>query len=318
MKDIITIGDTTEDIFLTNIQEAKTNKTKTQLIIKYPTKLIVKHIKKIHVAGNSANVAVGTSRLGLKTAIYTEIGKDQTGNTIKKTFKKEKISTKYIQTQTKKRTNYSVVLQHKEDRTILVYHEKRNYKLPKLEKSKWIYYSSIGEGYKKIEPQLINHIKKHKIKLAYNPGSIQLKDTKNCKKIIKNAHLTILNKEETKQILKTKENNIKKLLQKLKNLKTQIAIITDGPKGSYTYDGKNYYYQKTPKIKAKERTGSGDAYSTGIKAAQHNNKTIPEAMQWATTNSTSTRQHTGPEKGLLTKTQLQKNLKKHKLKTTKL
>ena len=308
MIDIISIGDTTKDVFLEGIQNVKT--TKDKIILEYPTKLVVKEIEAVHLAGNAANVAVGSSRLGLKTAFYTQIGDDIIGKNIQEELKKENIIKKYIKIEKNSKTNYSVVLRHKSDRTILVHHVKRNYTLPKLEKSKWIYYTSIGEGYKKIEPKLIQHIRKNKIKLGYNPGSIHLKDVANCKKIIKHCETVFINKEEAQKILKTKENNIKKLLQKIKNIGVQIAIITDGPKGSYAYDGEKYYYQKIPKLIAKERTGSGDAYATGFIGALLNKKTIPEAMKWGTTNSTSVGQHIGPQEGLLKKTQLQKQIKK--------
>ena len=72
--DLISIGDTVIDTYLP-VDEAKIlhDGNVEYLGLKYGFKIPVEEGMSI-VAGNAANNAVGSSRLGLKTAIYTNVG----------------------------------------------------------------------------------------------------------------------------------------------------------------------------------------------------------------------------------------------------
>ena len=127
MFDIITIGDATLDVFV-EIDEASVlctlEKENCVLCLSYADKIPVKKLTRVPGVGNAANVAVGSARLGLKTAIYTILGMDQTAKQICQTFKKEKVSQEYVVRDKKnKNSNYSVVINYRTERTILVFHE---------------------------------------------------------------------------------------------------------------------------------------------------------------------------------------------------
>jgi len=82
MYDIISIGDTTTDVFL-EIDQATVNctikKEICQFCVDYANKIPVNKMFRLYGVGNAANSAVGSARMGLKTAIYTIIGKDMPG-----------------------------------------------------------------------------------------------------------------------------------------------------------------------------------------------------------------------------------------------
>ncbi|HEB13640.1 MAG TPA: hypothetical protein ENI13_01525, partial [candidate division CPR3 bacterium] len=82
--DLITVGDTTLDVFLELEEEVKVIKDKTTgldyLGLVNAEKIPVKKLTIVPAVGNSANVAIGAARLGLKSAIYTILGEDQTGS----------------------------------------------------------------------------------------------------------------------------------------------------------------------------------------------------------------------------------------------
>lgn len=312
MFDLISIGDSTLDVFL-EIDEAtvlcELEKKNCQLCINYADKIPVKKVTKIPGVGNAANLAVGLTRLGLKTAIYTILGNDDIGKEIFHRFKKEGIAPDYIQFDKKRGTNYSAVLNFKGERTILVFHEPRSYKLPKFTKTKWIYFSSLAAGHESLHQPLIDFVIKNKVKLGFNPGTFQLKEgLKIIRPIIKASTLFIVNKEEAQKLAGEIED-IKELLLVLKKEEPEIVVITDGPKGSYAFDGKVFYFQDIFDVTVVERTGCGDSYSTGFICALICGRDIPEAMRWGTINAAFVLQKIGAQEGLLRKNELLKILK---------
>ena len=74
MFDIIAIGDATTDIFLSMDEKdplCKLDKKKSELKLKYTSKIPVKELHRVIGAGNASNHAFGAAKLGLHTAIYT-------------------------------------------------------------------------------------------------------------------------------------------------------------------------------------------------------------------------------------------------------
>ena len=255
-------------------------------------------------------MAIGAARLGLKSALYAEVGNDTQGIRLKQSLIDNKVSTKYFYLKKGEKTNYSVVLYYKGDRTILVHHEKRQYKFPKLEKSKWVYLTSMATGSQKIFKPLQAYLKKTKAKLGFNPGTHQIKlGTKKILPIIKICDVMFINTQETQTILNTKTNDFRKLTKGLYNLGTKIAVVTDGPNGAYCYDGTDYWYSPIYDVKILERTGCGDAFSTGFLSALAKGKTTPQAMIWASLNSAGVVQQVGPQNGLIKLSILNKILK---------
>src|SRR3989338_975805 len=96
--DLISIGDTAYDIFLELEEEVAVVNSdgKEYLGLINAEKIPVKKFIPIAGVGNAANVAIGSQRLGLKSAIYTIIGQDEIGKQTLDVFKTEKVSKDYI------------------------------------------------------------------------------------------------------------------------------------------------------------------------------------------------------------------------------
>lgn len=299
MHDIIAIGDSTLDVFL-DIDEASVHcnldKTKCFLCLNYADKIPVKKITRAF-GGNSANFAVGTSRLGIQTAIYTILGDEETGRNIYDCFKKENINVDYITFD--KNTTYSTIINFKGERTILTYHEPRTYALPQFEESRWVYLTSVSFDHANLHSQVMEYIKKTGIKMAFNPGLTQLRDgIEALSPLLKLTDILILNKQEAELLLGQKP--VKELLNDFANqYSVKIVVITDAERGSYAYDGKDYFEMPAEKVTLVEMTGAGDAYSAGFMAATIQGKDIQEAMSWGARNSASVVQHIGSQEGLL-------------------
>ena len=171
MFDIISIGDATIDTFLfVHDIEIKNINGQQKALLNWGDKLPVDQLFRT-VAGNAANNAVGSARLGLRTAYYTVLAHDAGGREIIHKMRKEGVSDRYIVLDDKHGTNASFVISYDGERTILVHHKHRKYQLPNLVHSHWVYLTSMGEGFEKIYRDLAKYIDRYDVKLGFNPGT---------------------------------------------------------------------------------------------------------------------------------------------------
>jgi ribokinase len=314
--DIISIGDTTIDAFI-ELHEASVHcsvdHTNCQLCFSFADKIPYDNLTLLP-AGNSTNNAVGSARLGLKNAFISAVGDDDQGKLIINELKEEGIDTQYIHVNKGAKTNFHFVLVFQGERTILVKHNKFQYKLPAKLDTKWIYFSSMGSGTEKFHKQLENSLNRQKdIKLSFNPGTFQMRMGANkLKGLYKRTEILFLNREEAQLVLKQQTRNVKTLLKGMHKLGARIAVITDGREGAYASNGsiKVWYLEEFPGPKI-EATGAGDAFGTAFTAAIHYGRSVPEAMTWGTINGGNVVLHTGPHKGLQTKAQIETYLNRH-------
>lgn len=317
MYDMISVGDSTIDTFI-KINDAHVSctvdKEKCELCVAYGDKIAVESVTHL-VAGNAANNAVGSSRLGMKTAIYVNVGADDAGFRIKKKLVEEKVSPDYIKVNEGMESNYSAVLNFQGERTIFVFHQQWKYDLPKMEPTKWVYYTSASASFVNgtFSTDLANFVKTNNAKLGYNPGTYQIKaDVKKYPEILAVCEAFFVNVEEAKRILGIPDETkieIKELLKKTRDeLGLKIVCITDGREGSYTFDGTGYYKLAEYPGERVEATGAGDSYATAFCAALFHDKPIPEAMVWGSINGASVVGQIGPQAGLLTVAQIEERM----------
>lgn len=322
MLDILCVGDAKLDIFL---QVPKNNphfgldKKNNKLLISFGEKIYVdKYV--VDTGGNATNTAVGISRLGFNSGICAEIGKDEFSQKILNRLKTEKVNMDFLlQTDTEK-SSFSIILSYDAERTIFSEHVLRdhNFSFENLN-TKLIYITSLGKIWEKAYEKTLEFVKTNNIKLAFNPGSLQLeKRGKTVMDILERTDYLFVNKEEAEQILygeevslsSDKESAIKKLLYGIKSLGVKNVIITDSNNGSYLNDEEdNMYALGIVSSKIVEKTGAGDSYTAGFLAAILNGLTCEEAMIWGSVNAASVIGKVGAEQGLLTKKRLEEKIK---------
>jgi ribokinase len=311
--ELLSIGDATLDVFMSPSEsEALCTMDNKECLIcfNYGEKIPVKSIEH-SIGGNAANNVVGTKRLGVNSGILVTLGGDTTGNQIIEKLEKEKVDMSYVIQQPTAGSNYSTVINYAGERTIFVYHAPRSYEFPvKLESSPWVYLTSMGESFMPFYNHFIDFLKNNpKIKLAFNPGSWQLRAGVDAlKPILEVTNFIYVNREEAEKLTKFGESNgrDKELLKALSALGPKVTIITDGANGSYLYDsesGKSYKCPVMP-VDAYERTGAGDAFGSGFLAATIKGKSYQEALLWGTVNSASVIGYTGSQKGLLKESEM--------------
>lgn len=315
--DLIAVGDATVDTFLEISEGASAfceiDSEKSYLTLSWAQKIPVERLTRVAPAGNSANVAVGASRLGLHTALFSILGSDDSGELVVRGLRREEIATDYIIQQPGASTNSSTAIVFRGERVLLVYHYERRYRWPKnIAPCDWIYFSSIGKNHDEIVSDLIGYVVKHKVKLAFNPGTYQMAlGLWRLSKVIAKSEVFLLNKEEAIELFDVNQTEIKDLLQAGLALGAKIMVITDSLNGSYASDGKKYYHLSAFPEKEVERTGAGDAFAAGFVAALSRQKSVPEALRFGTANAASVVGKIGSQAGLLTLAEIAAMLKKY-------
>lgn len=313
--DIISIGEAGLDTFLM-VDEASVlcsvDKANCWICFTYADKIPV-HELHYSMGHNACNNAVGMSRLGLKAALHCVIGDDETGEKIKKNLRNEGVDCAYVAAQKHSMSTCSTVLSYKTERTIFIYHPTRNHiTKPPYARSRWFYLTSLGKIFQPLHKHVLAQLKKNGTQLAFNPGDQQLRaGRKALDPVLRACTLLIVNKEEAGMLLARTIKNVEmtKALFDLHMFGPEKVIITDGSRGAYSFENKRANHTKIASSKVLERTGAGDAFSTGVLAALCYGKTLAQALEWGTINSASVIEHIGPQEGLLTKTQLLKRLR---------
>ncbi len=306
--DIITIGDSTIDTFI-KIHDASIecdiNHEECKICVRYGDKIPVDSISQ-SVAGNAANVAVAVATVGLKCAIYTNLGNDSQGALIKKTLTTRGVYDEYIHTLDDKHSNLSVILTFQGERTAFVYHQPWFYHLPDLAPCSWVYFTSLSQSFtdSNIIDEVAHYIDRSGAKLAFSPGTFQIRaNIKRYPKTLERCELLICNLEEAKQILEidlVERVPVRELLDKMLALGPKLIVLTDGEEGSYATDGESYLKVGVFPTKLVEKTGAGDAYASAFIAALIYNQEIADAMVWGTINASAVIRELGAQNGLLT------------------
>lgn len=319
MLDFLSIGDTMHDVFLEMTDETahlhRFEKEAQEICFTFADKIPVKS-KKGMIGGNSANAAVGFARLGFQSAIYTHVGDDTYGEQIISDFKREGVADDYIVVDRGLESNFNTVINLHGERTILIYHVHRHFVLPKLKPAKWVYLSSMGEGWDAIIPDLVAYLDTYSAKLVYQPGTFQLRyGAERTKELLKRTEFFAVNKEEAELYLGIEPtNDFRKLLDGLRALGPKTVLVSDGPKGAYATDGTDYLSlgiippDEAPR---REATGAGDSFTTAFSAARFLGLPVGEALRWGQAQSSSVIQQVGPQAGLCTREQIDAILAAH-------
>jgi sugar/nucleoside kinase (ribokinase family) len=316
--DFVAIGDILIDAFIqlnkdqadVSIDQDTGRKT---LQMPFGSKLPYDNVVVVPAVGNSPNAAVSAKRLGLETALVTNLGHDKFGKECLEALRQEGIHTDFVKIHEDKGTNYHYVLRYGPERTILINHEHYPYSLPDFPVApKFFYFSSVGEHGIPYHHEIAEYLKNNETKLAFQPGTFQIKvGHEEIKDIYENTEIFFCNKEEAQEILKSTEQHIPTLIRGIRELGPTLPVITDGPNGAFVVDADDQAWHMPmypDPAEPVDRTGAGDSFSSTFTSAIILGKDPAEALSWGPINSMSVVQHVGAQAGLLPMDELQKYL----------
>jgi ribokinase len=302
--DAITVGNATVDLFFT-IQDTnehfRVNDETKELCIRQGDKVLIDNAKFL-LGGNASNVAVGLRRLGLNTAIFAEIGQDEFSEKIINGLIKEEVEVSWVIKSLHETSPFSVILNYKGERTVFSEDTEKDHDFNFNNcHANWIYLTSLGKKWMEAYKNTLEFAKKTDAKIVFNPGASQIDAGENhVSNVLEHAEILIVNKEEGLKIINKEKIEIEQLLKNLKNCGPRIVVVTDGQNGAHCIDvNEQIFYQAPRGEEVVERTGAGDAFSTGFLAAMIKNKEIKEAMFWGAKNSASVISKIGAQPGLL-------------------
>ena len=316
--DVISVGDIVTDAFIKlkdDQAEVIEKDGKKLLAMEFGTKLPYDHLDMVEAVGNAANAAVAFAKLGLDSALVTNVGSDDHGRAMINTLNKSNVDTRFVRINNNKKSNYHFVLRYQAERTILIKHEEYDYHWPHLrpnETPKWLYFSSVSANALPYHDQVADWLDDHpEVKLAFQPATFQMEaGHERLHRIYERTEVLILNREEAVTVGGGNHDDLNDLFNKLHALGPKIVVITDGPEGAYASDGQvrlkmPLYPDPAPPA---ERTGAGDVFASTFVAALIKGNNVEGALMWAPINSMSVVQQVGAQAGLLTENELQQYL----------
>ena len=339
MCDVITIGSATMDVFVesddANIVSVYTKNKKSEFMsYPYGAKVEITDFAS-QVGGGGVNTACNFANLGLKTSAIFKIGDDIYSDGILESFKAKNVNLSNIIQDKTLSTGFSIILvSFQGDRTVLA-HRGANAKIKKsdinfeaIKNAKLLYIAPLNGDSTKVLDDIVNFAKDNNVKVCFNAGTSSIKKGFNyIKKILENAHIVVMNKEEATMATQiqvrpdTRDEkfsdelihpDIKEMFKKLKVRDYQIIVITDGGHGAYAYDGHKYYYCPVFNSPVVSTLGAGDAFASTLCAALGKTKIdIGKALMYASVNSAGVVSQFGATQGLLTFEEIEQKLKEH-------
>lgn len=213
MKNILTIGSATSDVFI-NYEDAEMLKifnkqeTRSFLLLEAGEKIEIKNIH-YYTGGGATNSAVSFHRLGFHVSPICKIGNDDNGKFVLKKLSEEGISTQHITSLDDTMTGTSFIIPSFEhDRTIFAYRGSNTQlslsDIPDnlLLQQQFLYITSLSGKASLMFKPLVEKAKKHNIRIATNPGISQLKaGAKELASALEFVDIFILNSSEAKQFM---------------------------------------------------------------------------------------------------------------------
>ncbi len=326
MPQVITLGSATSDIFVltseTRILPGVSATCEKLVAFELGAKIPVGRIQS-GIGGAAANVAIGLCRLGIEVKPCVALGADEIGESIERTFQKEKISTDLCHFVNGKGSDQSVILVEplKRDRTVFYSREAGDrLRLNKISqwKTEWLFISSLAGDWKGKLSQILKLRKDKGVKIAWNPGQAQIQaGVKFLAPLLRETSLLFLNWDEALDLALSdpifrekyarRKPPQKALLRFLRETGAQVSIVTLGRQGSLAVDESGFYEAPSLMTKPVELTGAGDAYASGFLASWVKDLgNVSRAMSWGVANAGSVVLYFGAQKGLLTEKKIEK------------
>lgn len=324
----LSIGGATYDLFLSMNPEIEKSISDHKKIIfdlgkKVPIEKIVESC-----GGGASNTSVGLSRLGMQAAFCGIIGADQWGEKLLKNMQDEGVNTKPATIIENETSSFSMILLLSSGERTILYNSGVNEHLQDatfdsdfVSDTDLVYLNHLCERSCMIEDDLIAALKKKKqIFLAWNPGGSKLDngiESEHTKELLAHTSFFVVNKEEALRF--TGGSDIQGAMAKLRTTGAVNICITDGPNGSFASNADGCWFcPPLAGVRVLDATGAGDAFGTAAAWALVTGQTLPNALIAGTLNASSVVETMGAQKGLLSYTEIQLQLRTKPLVTTPL
>jgi len=224
--------------------------------------------------GSAANVAVGASRLGLRTGFVGNVGRDLFGSILEESFIKEEVDIAYLK-KLDCQTGIAVcVVNGGGERSIYAYNE-ANLKFTEkdlvpsyIASSRCMYVSSMqGESAFKAIKRACDIASANGVTVFFDPGCILAeRGIEGLKGPLGKSTILKLNREESRML--TRSDDLDKASLKILSYGPDIVLITLGEAGCYlrisALSKDIPSYKARARFKPVDRTGAGDSFNAAF------------------------------------------------------
>lgn len=300
MLDVISIGSAVVDIFIFSpafsTQQTSAGK---YLCQQYGAKIEVDSFN-VFTGGGASNTAVGFARLGLKTAIICETGRDRLAQLVKQELIDNQVEIRLMIEERKEQTGGSVALVGPDgDRTIMVHRGAGALLDPYdissywVSQAKWIHLSNI-DGREATLNKIFSLVARNKeLHLSWNPGKKELALIASGELVPSQLPVQVLLVNDQEWTLV--EDRQAEILRSIH----QVIVTTGRAGGDLYFNGEHRLHYPALSTKTVDQTGAGDAFSVGYVYGQLLGKSPVESVQLGALNSASVVKFYGAKAGLL-------------------
>lgn len=311
--DVLTIGAATQDVFVRSksLEEHHDDDSPDGIAVCFMmgTKMPIDELT-FSTGGGATNAAVTFARRGYRTACATRTGSDGVAHEILEDLKREKIDARFVQTDLKRKSAYSIILLSGSGHRAIFTHRGAAQSLdPRAfpwhasrfggRVASWIYLTSVG-GDLRIVKDVFDHAARTGARVAWNPGNRELqKGLRILKPFVDQCDVLSLNREEAATLAGVNPKETKVILQAVGDRARIAFLMTDGKHGAYArHAGKTIFASPLPGRRV-NTTGAGDAFGSGFVASWIKCEDARIALADATLNATGVITHMGAKAGIL-------------------
>ena len=264
--------------------------------------------------GKGANQAVAAARLGKEVYMIGRVGDDYVGDQLIRNLKENKVNTFHVFKTPGVHSGIALItVDSKGENTIVVAPGADNYLLPKdiddaeesLKKSKILLIQY------EIPPETIQYaVKKAKnlgLTVIVNPAFVR----KLPNEFYKYVDILTPNRLEALEI--TGEKTVLEAGRKLLKMGVGTVVITLGAEGALVFHGKGHFKIPAVKVKPVDTTGAGDAFNGALAVAILEEKSIEEAVKFASAAAALKVTKPGAQRGLPSREELESFLENIKI-----
>lgn len=239
----------------------------------------------ISAGGSAANVAVGLSRLGIKSAFIGRIGTDEASRLILMKLSQEGVNVSQVKIIREAKLPKAVILVEGGEKRVITIADEKALSLTSPDEVAWDYVDMskiiyIGEVYIEVASAIASYAKaKGKTVIYRILTPFAEMGIEKLRGIISNSNHIIMNKVGWRKLIEKSGKNKLGKPSDLLDLGVESVIITKGGEGVDVYMGNKEIKIPSYKVKAIDTTGAGDAFSVGLIWAILNGYNIEKAAK---------------------------------------
>jgi len=234
--------------------------------------------------GSAANVAVGASRLGVKSGFIGSIGFDTFGRVLLEELEHEGVDVAHVKVDTSTSSGLTVIAINKKGQVIMFGYTGASDKLfpsdlnkEYLSSSEHVHITGLSFDTALAAAEMA---KKANVTVSFDPGRLMSK--MGLKRLLPLLHYVdqiLLNQEEAQELTSVIE--LEKAAKAIIKSGPKMVIIKKGPDGVFAMNHSKSFSVPAYPVKVVDTTGAGDAFSAGFITAQLEGKSLEDSVEFA-------------------------------------